>query len=98
LDDDDPFFSVKRLVVFFHMIAALFSLIQFWVLTVNYALQKLLRNVDFEWIKGVNCLSYQAWEGWLFLWWFWTQKLEHTNRGRRELLACRRQAPGGCYL
>jgi hypothetical protein len=29
LDDDDPFFLVKRLVVFFHMIAALFSLIQF---------------------------------------------------------------------
>jgi hypothetical protein len=25
--DDDPFFFVKRLVVFFHMIAALFSLI-----------------------------------------------------------------------
>jgi hypothetical protein len=25
--DDDPFFLVKRLVVFFHMIAALFSLI-----------------------------------------------------------------------
>jgi hypothetical protein len=27
LDDDDPFFLVKRLVVFFHMIVALFSLI-----------------------------------------------------------------------
>jgi hypothetical protein len=27
LDDDDPFFCVNRLVVFFHMIAALFSLI-----------------------------------------------------------------------
>jgi hypothetical protein len=27
LDDDDPFFLVKRLVSFFHMIAALFSLI-----------------------------------------------------------------------
>jgi hypothetical protein len=27
LDDDDPFFWVKRLVVFFNMIAALFSLI-----------------------------------------------------------------------
>jgi hypothetical protein len=27
LDDDDPFLLVKRLVVFFHMIAALFSLI-----------------------------------------------------------------------
>jgi hypothetical protein len=27
LDDDGPFFLVKRLVVFFHKIAALFSLI-----------------------------------------------------------------------
>jgi hypothetical protein len=27
LDDDDPFFLVKRLVVSFHMIATLFSLI-----------------------------------------------------------------------
>jgi hypothetical protein len=27
LDDNDTFFLVKRLVVFFHMIAALFSLI-----------------------------------------------------------------------
>jgi hypothetical protein len=35
LDDDDPFFLVKRLVVFFHMIAALFFLIQFRVSTGN---------------------------------------------------------------
>jgi hypothetical protein len=35
LDDDEPFFLVKRLVVFFHMIATLFSLIQFWVSTDN---------------------------------------------------------------
>jgi hypothetical protein len=28
LDDDDPFFLVKRFVFFFHMIAALFSLIK----------------------------------------------------------------------
>jgi hypothetical protein len=27
VDDDDPFFLVKRLVVIFHMIATLFSLI-----------------------------------------------------------------------
>jgi hypothetical protein len=33
--DDDPLFLVKRLVVFFHMIAALFFLIQFWVSTGN---------------------------------------------------------------
>jgi hypothetical protein len=51
--------------------------------------------MDFEWIKGLNCLRKQAWEGWLSLWWFWTLKLEHTNRGRRELLACRRRAPRG---
>jgi hypothetical protein len=35
LDDDDPFFLEKRLVVFFHMIAALFSLLKFWVATGN---------------------------------------------------------------
>jgi hypothetical protein len=35
LDDDDPFFFVKRLVVFFHMIAALFSLIKIRVSTGN---------------------------------------------------------------
>jgi hypothetical protein len=35
LDDDDPFFLVKRLVVFFHTIAALFFLIKFWVSTGN---------------------------------------------------------------
>jgi hypothetical protein len=33
--DDDPFFLVKRLVVFFHMIPALFFLIQFRVSTGN---------------------------------------------------------------
>jgi hypothetical protein len=27
LDDDDPFFFVKRLVVFFHMVGALSSLL-----------------------------------------------------------------------
>jgi hypothetical protein len=53
--------------------------------------------VDFEWIKGVNCLSNQAQEGWLCLWWFLAQKLEHTNRGRRGLLACRRRAPGCAF-
>jgi hypothetical protein len=30
LDDDDPFFLVKRLVVFFHIFVALSSLIQSW--------------------------------------------------------------------
>jgi hypothetical protein len=35
LDDDDPFFLVKTLVVFFHMIAALFSPLKFWVATGN---------------------------------------------------------------
>jgi hypothetical protein len=33
LDDDDPFFLVKRLVVFFHMITSLFSLLKFRVST-----------------------------------------------------------------
>jgi hypothetical protein len=35
LDDDDPFFLEKRLVVFFHMIAALFSPLKFRVATGN---------------------------------------------------------------
>jgi hypothetical protein len=35
LDNDDLFFLVKRLVVFFHMIVALFSLIKFRVSTGN---------------------------------------------------------------
>jgi hypothetical protein len=33
LDDDDPFFLVKRLVVFFHVIATLFSPLKFRVAT-----------------------------------------------------------------
>jgi hypothetical protein len=70
LDDDDPFFLVKRLVVFFHMFAALFFLIKFRVSTVNKALQELSQNVDFEWIKGVYYLRKQAWEGWISLRWF----------------------------
>jgi hypothetical protein len=35
LEDDDPFFLVKRLVVLFHMISALFSLLKFRVSTGN---------------------------------------------------------------
>jgi hypothetical protein len=35
LDDDDPFFLVKRLVVFFHMIATLFPPLKFRVSTGN---------------------------------------------------------------
>jgi hypothetical protein len=40
-------------------------------------------------------LSYQAWEGWLCLRRFWAHKLEHTNKGRRGKLACRKREPGG---
>jgi hypothetical protein len=35
LDDDEPFFLEKRLVVFFHMVAALFSLLKLRVATGN---------------------------------------------------------------
>jgi hypothetical protein len=35
LDDNDPFFLVKRLVVFIYMIVALFSLVSFRVSTGN---------------------------------------------------------------
>jgi hypothetical protein len=46
----------------------------------------------------VNCLSYQAWEGWLCLWWLWARKLEHTNRGMRGMLACRKREPGAPFI
>jgi hypothetical protein len=39
LDDDDPFFLVKRLEVFLHMIVALFSPLKFRVATGNKALK-----------------------------------------------------------
>jgi hypothetical protein len=35
LDDDEPFFLQKRLVVFFHMVATLFSLLKLRVATGN---------------------------------------------------------------
>jgi hypothetical protein len=35
LDDDEPFFLEKRLVVFFHMVDALFSLLKLRVATGN---------------------------------------------------------------
>jgi hypothetical protein len=35
LDDDEPFFLEKRIVVFFHMIAELFSPLKLWVATGN---------------------------------------------------------------
>jgi hypothetical protein len=54
--------------------------------------------MDFEWIKGVNYLSKQTWEGWLSLWWFWTKNFEHTNREREELLACWRRALGVTFI
>jgi hypothetical protein len=53
LDDDNPFFLENKLVVFFHMIAALFSPLKFRVATGNSTLN-LLSNVDFEWIKVVD--------------------------------------------
>jgi hypothetical protein len=54
LDDDEPFFLEKRLVVFFHMVAALFSPLKLQVAIGNQALKILLRDVDFEWIKVVD--------------------------------------------
>jgi hypothetical protein len=39
LYDDEPFFLEKRLVVFFHMIVALFSPLKFRVATGNEALK-----------------------------------------------------------
>jgi hypothetical protein len=42
LDDDDPFFLVKRLVVFFHIFVALSYLLKSWVSTGNKAHKKII--------------------------------------------------------
>jgi hypothetical protein len=52
LDDDDPFFLVKRLVAFFHMVAALsLSLTQIYIrgfqLVTRY--RNIIWSMDFEW-------------------------------------------------
>jgi hypothetical protein len=53
--------------------------------------------MDFEWIKGVNCLSKQTWEGWLSLWWFWTKNLNtQIMRGKSYLPA--EDEHQGCFL
>jgi hypothetical protein len=98
LDDDDPFFLVKRLVVFFHMIAALFSLKNFGFQPVTRHFKKLLRDVDFEWIKGVNCLSNQAWEGWLSLRWFLDIKNLSTQTEEGESYLPAEDGHRGCHL
>jgi hypothetical protein len=94
LDDDDPFFLVKRLVLFFHMIAALVSLIWFRVSTGNKALQELFGVWASSGLRVWIVCAKLTWEGWLSLRCFWTENFKHTNREREELLACRRRAPG----
>jgi hypothetical protein len=79
LDDDDPFFLVNKLVVFFHMIAALFSPLKFRVATGNYALKTYFRMWTLSGLRLWIFLSHQAWEGLLCLQWFWAYKLEHTD-------------------
>jgi hypothetical protein len=79
LDDDDPFFLENKLVVFFHVVAALFSPLKFRVATGNLALNTYFRMWTLSGLRWWIFLSYQAWEGWLCLRRFWAHKLEHTN-------------------
>jgi hypothetical protein len=55
LDNDDPFFLVKRLVVFFHMVAALSSQIYIGGFQPVTRYTNIIWSMDFEWIKGVIC-------------------------------------------
>jgi hypothetical protein len=49
LDDDDPFFLVKRLVVFFHMVAALSSQIYIQGFQPITRYTNIIWSMDFEW-------------------------------------------------
>jgi hypothetical protein len=49
LDDDDPFFLVKRPVVFFHMVAALSSQIYIWGFQPITWHTNIIWSMDFEW-------------------------------------------------
>jgi hypothetical protein len=58
--------------------------------------------MDFEWINGVNCLSKQTWEGWLSLWWLWTENFgksclpaKHEHRGVHFIGVAGRPRPTG---
>jgi hypothetical protein len=50
LDDDDPFFLVKRHLVFFHMVAALSSKIYIWGFQLITRHTNIIWSMDFEWI------------------------------------------------
>jgi hypothetical protein len=52
--------------------------------------------MDFEWIKGVNCLSKQTWEGWPRLWWFWTKNLS-TQTGEGKSCVPAKDEHRGCF-
>jgi hypothetical protein len=59
-DDDDPFFLVKRLVVFFHMIASLFSLMYFRGFNRYQSTQELFWSMDFVILLGKTNLGRMA--------------------------------------
>jgi hypothetical protein len=49
LDDNDPFFLVKRFVAFFRMVAALSSQIYIWGFQPVTRYTNIIRSMDFEW-------------------------------------------------
>jgi hypothetical protein len=53
LDDDDPFFLVKSLVVFFHMVLHSLSQIYIWGFQPVTRYTNIIRSMDIEWIKDV---------------------------------------------
>jgi hypothetical protein len=61
-DDDDPFFLVKRLVAFFHMVAAL-SLTNIYLGFSTGNKVHIFWSLDFEWIKDVIYCTKQT--GWM---------------------------------
>jgi hypothetical protein len=54
--------------------------------------------MDFEWINGVNCLSKEAWEGCLSLWWFWIKNLSTQIGEGESCLPAEDEHPGVLFV
>jgi hypothetical protein len=79
LDDNDPFFLVKRLVVFSTWLLHSLSQIYFRGFQLVTRYTNIIWSLDFEWIKDVICCTKQA--GWMAKSKVVPDyKLEHTNK------------------
>jgi hypothetical protein len=79
LDDDDPFFLVQRLVVFFYGYNTLSHTNKYLGFSTCNKVHKYYFSLDFEWIKDVICCTKQA--GWMAKSKVVPDyKLEHTNK------------------